>query len=134
MKTHIQRLIPSAITAIKAVRIPDQQGRVAKIYHGYISSLGAGIVQAGLLPAVIFFENSQGEEEQGKVKVCQAIRLMIDRERDPNFTIPDPDRYRLSHHILRQQLLIDGPFLQKVTQYATAIKIALRTFEKFTDE
>lgn len=134
MKAKIQKLIPIAREAILEVAIPDQNQRIRGMYHGYVSALGAGFVQAGLLPAVIFFENSQAEEEQGKIRICQAIRLLIDRENNPGFQIPNPDRYRLSHFILENDLKDSGPFLRKVTEYATAIKIALRTFEKIDDD
>ena len=134
MKSKLKKLIPEAIRAIKGANIPDGEGRVRSIYHGYVSSLGASIVQAGLLPAAIFFENSEGEEQGGKVKVCQAIRLMVDWEQNPDFSIPNPERYRLSEHILQNDLQYDTAFLKKVTEYAIALKIAFRTFEKIQDD
>lgn len=132
MKKNVQALIPTAITAIRAVKIPEQytspegkpRERVDSEYFGYVSSLGAGIIQGGLLPAVIFFENSDGEKD--KYKVCQALRVMLENI-PPERITPD---YKLSEYILDHGLQDSRPFLRKLTRYAVSLKIALRTFEK----
>ncbi|RMG18370.1 MAG: hypothetical protein D6730_22915 [Bacteroidetes bacterium] len=133
MKSQLTTLIPMAIQVIEDVNIPSnkQKREVPSVYNGYVSSLGAGIVQAGLLPAVIFFENSEGEGQ--KYKVTQAIRLLMEREtKGEKFTPSDlsTDNYRLSAYILDERVQNDARFLRKVSTMAVAIKIALRTFKK----
>lgn len=132
MKSQLKKLIPVAIQVIQDVQIANGQGIVPSVYKGYISSFGAGIVQAGLLPAVIFFENAEGDES--KEKVCKAIRLMVDRENRATFRPDDYDAYHLSQHILHNNLQYDSRFLKKVTLYAIALKIALRTYKMESNE
>jgi CRISPR-associated protein Cmr5 len=131
MKDSIQKLIPLARQAAVAVKIPkkdkneeNKPAKVASEYFGYISSLGAGIVQGGLLSAVIFMENSEGDKD--KSLVCKAIHWMLikDQGQDP------PANLSLADYILDNNYQQHAAFLQKVTIYATALKIALRTFPK----
>lgn len=133
MKNQLKTLIPKAINAIRAVNIPtdDTKMEVPSVYHGYVSSFGAGIVQAGLLPAVIFFENSEGDGQ--KYKITQAIRLLLEN----SASVPDnldSTAYRLSDHIMDRNHQYDSKFLKEVSLMAVAIKIALRTFKKIDHE
>jgi CRISPR-associated protein Cmr5 len=138
MKQQLTQQIQLAIEAIKAVSIPSKRkvkgitiDSVASQYHGYISSLGAGIIQAGLLPAVIFFENSEGEES--KYKITQAIHFMVEKDLNSEYASPASlSKSALSEYILAKALLNDPRFLKEVSQHAIALKIALRTFQKHT--
>ncbi len=59
---RIDELIPAAINAIKENHIPGKEsGIVPNEYKGYIDTFGAGIVQNGLKPAVIFFATAGGK-------------------------------------------------------------------------
>ena len=49
--------IEKAIIALQDQKIVIEN-EFAGEYKGYISSFGAAIIQSGLLPAVIFYENS----------------------------------------------------------------------------
>jgi CRISPR-associated protein Cmr5 len=69
-------LIPKAIKAISTTHIADDHGNVQKEYKGYIASIGASIVQAGLLPTLAFYQNDSGKKAHSS-NVLQAIRILI---------------------------------------------------------
>ena len=132
MKKTLQELIPTARKVIKDVEIANQ-GQVSTLFKGYISSFGASIVQAGLLPTVIFFENDSKTESEARKKVCQAIYLMIEREKDSQRAVSNLDDYQFHNYLLGkengQERFKNPQLLKKVTDYAIALKIALRTFK-----
>lgn len=75
MKEKINELIPKAIDAITAAKIAEN-GVVEKEFKGYISSIGASIIQAGLLPSLAFFQNSS-EKNADSRRVLNAILMLI---------------------------------------------------------
>lgn len=76
MKEKINELIPKAINAIVNAGIPEEDGMVKKEFKGYISSLGASIVQAGLLPSLAFFQNSSGKKADS-YKLLDAVLILL---------------------------------------------------------
>lgn len=133
MKKTLQELIPQARQVISEVGMANASGEVSTLFKGYISSFGASIVQAGLLPTVIFFENDSETENKARKKVCQAIYLLIEREKTPNKPTPNVQNYEFNAYLLGkedgQQRFENPRLLQKVVDYAIALKIALRTFK-----
>ena len=129
MKKTLQALIPAARQAIKDIGIPKNEGQVPKLFNGYISSFGASIVQAGLLPTVIFFENENSGADDDRGKICKAIYLMLERKNDPTFPVTNLGRKHFHQHLLEQERFKDPKLLKEVANYAVALKIALRTFK-----
>lgn len=134
MRSEInQALIEKAITAIKqptieagevlatteetivSVGIADTEGRVPSEFSGYISSFGAAVVQSGLLPAVIFFEDEGANPAEDRPKLIKAIKTMVGR----------PVTEKLSQAI-RDKTVTETAILEA----AIALKLALRTFKK----
>ena len=76
MKEKINELIPKAIHAIVKAKIADENGEVEKEFKGYISSIGASIIQAGLLPTLAFFQNSSGKNADSS-KVLNAVLILL---------------------------------------------------------
>ncbi|MEO1808060.1 MAG: type III-B CRISPR module-associated protein Cmr5 [Bacteroidota bacterium] len=129
MRKKLQSYIPHAIKAIQETRI-GLDGKIIGTYNGFISSFGAGIVQAGILPAVIFFETAESTEGADKYRICQALYWMK-QSTDGNTIQPsDLAKDSLSNYILDHDLQYDRKFLKEMTQYAVALKIAMRTFKK----
>jgi CRISPR-associated protein Cmr5 len=58
----VEALIPAAITAVN-VKMADN-GNVNSAYKGYISSLGAGIIQSGLLPTLAMYKGNEGSDKK----------------------------------------------------------------------
>jgi CRISPR-associated protein Cmr5 len=138
---RIDVLIPAAINAIKENNIPDKEsGIVPNEYKGYIDTFGAGIVQNGLIPAVIFFETAGGkegasitsdQEKQGiygnRNKLMKAIlQVILHNEKEVSTGKPAA----LFEYVTAQTSggMKEKQIRQKVVDAAIAVKLALRTF------
>lgn len=120
-------LIKDARQALIDAKIVNKDGVYPKEFGGYISSLGAAIVQSGLLPAMIFYENDS-EQASDRKKVVVALVNILNK---------DSQKYNINKSIA--QFLLDNfdnqnfdgyRFLQKVTEAAVAMKLALRMYRK----
>lgn len=56
-----------------------KDGQYDKVFKGYISSFGASIAQAGLIPTIIFFE-ADSDQAKERPKVVKALMQMLDEE------------------------------------------------------
>jgi len=134
MKDKLQRLIPHARKAIKDLEI-ENDGQVPSVFRGYFSSFGASLVQAGLIPTVIFYEG-EGGAQGDRYKVCQAIYLLMQRQEKQKWDYTPKSTERKDyclHPFLLEKQQTEGEekmqeYLAHITQYAIALKIALRTF------
>ncbi len=115
------RWIESAIQAITLTRIADEKGIHASEYKGYISAFGASVIQSGLLPAVIFYENSEGNQDKGLL--IKAIVVVLNEvgeykiDAQQNFS----QFVRVFHN--------EEKLLKDVSHAAMALKLALMTFK-----
>ena len=123
---RINQWIPDAIRILSDdIKINrDKNGieiPVPKAFKGYFSSFGAAVVQSGILPAVIFFENETGRTEANRPHVIEAVLKLLQAKGE----IPS-NVGRLTTHLLNPQ---NQQELQKpIVEAAIALKIALRTF------
>lgn len=116
------RYIISAIAALTEVGEPivDNNDIYSGVYKGYIASLGASIIQTGLLPSIILYENSPSAAEDKK-KLIKAIQHILTAQCGYIFT------GAFSRYIIQcpnqKKLLLD------VEKALIAIKLALRIFK-----
>jgi len=129
MKTTAQE-IESAKRAIIDCHIVNEQNKTyPSEFNGYISSFGASLVQAGLLPTIIFFENSDSNAEEDRTKVISALKKMLGIADNTNMA-----NYILSKDNNAPIRRCDDPaYINKVVQAMTAMKLALRMFNKKND-
>jgi len=120
-------LIRIAIEAIAKEQIAEN-GAYKSQYNGYIASFGAAIIQSGLLPAVIFFENADANSEENKTKVIKALVYVLKEHYKLGISTKTFGEYLLQedHNTPR--------ILEQVNQAAVALKLALRTFKKKENE
>ena len=64
-----KKQIEYAIEALRANNIITNDNQYPKVFKGYISSFGAAVIQSGLIPAIIFFEN----EDNANYSMAQYI-------------------------------------------------------------
>ena len=90
MKKNIEKLIPAAMEAVE--KKLAKNGKVPKVYNGYISSLGASLIQMGLLPTLAFYTHSKkknkANSKEERPKLLHAIFQLIEpdeqkRDDDP---------------------------------------------------
>lgn len=120
-------LIEKANTAIKEAKIVNDNGQYDKVFKGYISSFGASIALAGLIPTIIFFE-AKSEQAKERPKVIQALKLMLDEEYQVD---------SLAEYLLIKRKDEEDSFkkeekqlLKKTTTAMVAIKLALRMYKE----
>lgn len=124
MKLNNQ-MIQWAVEALGCARIIENN-KYNSEFNGYISSLGAAIVQSGLLPAMIFFENKETEAKD-RYKVIDAIRYIINEKRK-YIGLQEEVKESIAKYILSHPN--DKTLLKDVTDSAVSLKLALRMFEK----
>jgi len=73
---NIQKYIPGAVEVAKKYLAKD--GKIPDKMNGYISSFGASVISAGLLPTLVFF--SQKGESEGRNKIVLALEALLKKE------------------------------------------------------
>jgi len=130
MRTEIsEEVITRAIKAIIDVGIADDRDKISvhSEFKGYISSFGAAVIQSGILPALIFFEDKGGAQKD-RPKLLQAIMKMNNWE-TPN----GKGDLSLVKHYRSATSAEKSKLEMRILQDAVALKLALRTF-KFVDK
>lgn len=113
--------IEAAMEAVKEAGIVENN-TYPQEYKGYVSALGAAIIQSGLLSAVLFYENSTASQED-KSKLIRTIVLVLNRTAGYQINVTERfSRYLLARKTERFKILAD------VNKAALAIKLALRIF------
>lgn len=120
-------LINNADSAIKKAEIVNAQGLYDKVFKGYISSFGASITQAGLIPTIIFFE-AKSEQAKDRPKVIDALKLMLDDE----YQVDSLAKYLLTKRKDGEESFKaeERQLLKKITTAMVAIKLALRMYKE----
>jgi CRISPR-associated protein Cmr5 len=123
---QVEKWIPGAIGVIEADKFVEND-KIDKEFKGYFASFGAAIIQSGLLPAVIFFENEQGNAQADRKKVPMAVLHLLQKQygNEPMSALHTASK--LSEYILHSTRP-EHKDLEMVAKAAVALKVALRTF------
>ncbi|GAB6279307.1 MAG: hypothetical protein STSR0006_13130 [Lentimicrobium sp.] len=126
MQYRVDCYIPKAFEAIENVRINDKgfidNGSIPKEYKGYIASLGANIIQAGIRAALIFYEEEESGSRSDKRLVNAAIKYIISNDGDFS-------DYKLSEVLEGLSPEDCQQKAEEIMDAATALKLALRTYK-----
>jgi CRISPR-associated protein Cmr5 len=116
--------IEKAIQAIKDSGIAKGANKleVPSEFKGYISSFGAAVIQSGILPALIFFED-KGSAMEDRTKLLKAIMLM------KCWAGKDDNNISLVEYYKNMPTGEKDLAESQILQSAIAIKLALRTFK-----
>ncbi len=120
-------LIKKADDAIKKAGIVNKEGQYDKVFKGYVSSFGASIAQAGLIPTIIFFE-AKSEQAKERPKLVDALMFLLDSNCQDETLAQSLLRMRAENEkdvYEREEKLL----LKKVTEAMVAIKLALRLYK-----
>lgn len=120
---HIQKIIPTAIEAAQQHLVKD--GKISSEFNGYISSFGASIISAGLLPSIIFY--SQKGDSNERQKIITAIQFVLQKHDYPNINLLKKveELFKADNKQAEINRLTD-----KISDAAIALKLAIRTFPK----
>ncbi|MEM6342924.1 MAG: type III-B CRISPR module-associated protein Cmr5 [Bacteroidota bacterium] len=129
MNRIIETLIPHAIDVVQDSGI-SRKGEVDPEFKGYIASFAASIIQAGLLPAVIFFEDEDTNSQKDRFLVPKAVLMLL--LKSGLLASSMQGHKRLSKYILATDADYVPGLQQKILHAAVAIKLAIRTYPKKT--
>ncbi|GHU66185.1 hypothetical protein FACS1894160_4420 [Bacteroidia bacterium] len=128
MQYRVDHYLPRAFKAIEYVKVGNNRfiknnGSISKEYNGYISSLGANIIQAGIKAALTFYEAEESGSKSDRRLVNAAINFILADAPDADY-----DNFHLS------DILSDSPEkmqeqAEDILDAATALKLALRTYK-----
>ncbi len=125
---RIEKMLPEAIASVTSCKISSKSGgqeHVDSAFNGYISSLGASIISAGLLPTMIFFSNKGGSQAD-RPAVIMAIEQILKKH---HFIA---DNERLLEKIKTMVEKNDNAGLVRMSSLiadaAVALKLAIRIF------
>lgn len=108
-----------------AIQVADckltENGKISKKYNGYISSFGASVTLSGLFPSIAFYENKNAESADMKNRLMQAILTLI--------AIRDATAAEFDSLINFAFSRMYPTAKQEILDAATALKLAIRTFE-----
>jgi CRISPR-associated protein Cmr5 len=129
-----QQKVEKAVQVLEALQVPYPNG-FPKEMKGDISSFGASIIQAGLLPSVLFFSegehskpvNEKNSDEDTKLRRARLMKVVFDVLEAPNADDFAPARPLLDY--VRQNLSNPTTALDNITEAALAVKVALRAFK-----
>ena len=125
-----KKQIEYAIEALRANNIITNDNQYPKVFKGYISSFGAAVIQSGLIPAIIFFENEDNDANADRHKIIGVLKDIINAMRQ-QYTVTDatilvssqiPANYIIEHGNTDQ-------LLKEITEAAVAMKLALRMYK-----
>lgn len=124
---HIQKIIPAAIDAAQKYLV--ENGKISSEFNGYISSFGASIISAGLLPSVIFY--SQKGDSNERQKIIAALETILRKHDYPSINLlkKTEELFRANN----QQAELNR-LTEKISEAAIALKLAIRTFPKYKKE
>jgi CRISPR-associated protein Cmr5 len=74
-KKKVDEMIPKAVEALENAGIV-KDGKIKKIYRGYISTFGASIMNGSLLAAVAFFSD-KGSATEERPKLMDAVYRVL---------------------------------------------------------
>lgn len=106
-----------------------REGKYESVFNGYIASFGASLVQAGLLPTIIFFAKEDSEAKERPL-VIKALKKMMGIDKNTSMAMYVLNKDEGSS--LRR--CDDKAFVQKVVRCMTAMKLALRMYEKIKND
>lgn len=124
----VDKYIGQAICQIsKNQNMKSSNGGISKVYNGYIASMGASIIQSGLLPTLAFFEEKERDNTKGNKAEISKIILSILNEHNKD------KEYKVENNSLLKYVLINKDHIESIKKQIIdiniALKLAIRTFE-----
>jgi CRISPR-associated protein Cmr5 len=131
MEYRVDQYLPKAFKAITKIKIAQKEfispdGSIPKEYKGYISSLGANIIQAGIKAAITFYEAEESGSKSDRRLVNAAIKYILT---DNNAELTTYSDYKLTQLLSNLTNEEKQQKALEILDAATALKLALRTYK-----
>lgn len=126
MNKKINELIPKALEAIKNSKMADDSNQVDKEYKGYIASMGASIIQSGLIATLAFYSNKQSGSADKRIRLLEAVvKTFVATDSNEELL-----QYVLSKTDSGKNNAEINKFEKQISETLIALKLALRTFKQ----
>lgn len=113
--------VEKACDALTKSGIVDKNGEYDKEFKGYISAFGVAVVQMGLYPALLIFEDESANTKGDRSKLAKALGFFLKE------TYPDTDKLSKHYASLDEE---NRKLMQKrVNEALVALKLALRIYK-----
>ena len=104
----------------------DSLNAVPKEYKGYVSSFGPSVIQSGLLPTIMFYENSKSAVKGGKKEILNILSGILKKtgkyKKTPN-SLKELTMDKIKNKAEYADLIND------VLDAYTALKLSMRAFK-----
>lgn len=134
MNKKVNELIPKALEAIKQSQMANDANEVDKEYKGYIASMGASIIQSGLIATIAFYSNEQSGSKDKKLKLLTAIHILIanvNNHKLLDFVLNRTKPVNQSSFTAAQLNNLElNKIENEISNTLIALKLALRTFKQ----
>ncbi|HUM51389.1 MAG TPA: type III-B CRISPR module-associated protein Cmr5 [Chitinophagales bacterium] len=124
---NIEKILPTAIDAVKKFVIPENQSEVPKEFNGYISSFGASVISSGLLPTIVFFSQA-GKSKGDRRSVINALEYIVSKEFPGTINTNEKIVSKVTEMVKANQSM--NRLEEKLNEAAIALKLAIRIFPK----
>lgn len=124
---NIEKILPTAIEAVKKFVIPENQTEVPKEFNGYISSFGASVISSGLLPTIVFFSQA-GKSKGDRRSVISALEYIVSKEFPEIISSNEKIITKVTEMVKAEQSM--NRLQEKLNEAAIALKLAIRIFPK----
>lgn len=124
MQTKIDKILPYAFEALDTM-LQDRsfEGCIPRPYNGYIASLGASVIQSGMMAALVFNHNQDANSEANKLPLMNVLyRVVLQMRGEQQRAINLVSYYREAQD--KQRLK------RQILDAANALKLAIRTYPK----
>lgn len=125
-KNIIESLIPIAIKAIDTCILKGKNTGIPKEYKGYISSFGAGIIQAGLLPIICFYEREESGAARDRSLLVKAIYYILKNKDKTDSFEEVKNNEKLKDYLINYA--DKEEIKEDIINASIALKLALRTY------
>jgi len=131
-KRVVENYIPFAIEAIDEMieknngLVVDQEKKILnEVFNGYIATLGASIIQSGLVPSIAFFLNENQSSEADRKLVIELVEKILRKDKKL------PQKKDLLTYCFENSV---DEATEDTINAAIAIKLAFRTYSLVKEE
>src|SRR5690554_6524049 len=76
-KSRIEKYIPEAIKYLEVQFDDNGKTKIPVEYKGYISAMGPGLIQSGLIPTIAFYQNENSSAVRNRKILTDIILKLI---------------------------------------------------------
>lgn len=117
------KIIQCACDALKEAQIVTNEGSFPKEFKGYTSAFGVAVVQMGLYPALLIYEDKNAKTSADRYKLANALQLLLSKLYGHKYNVAKLSQYYANNESHRKEMQAH------VDTALVALKLALRIYK-----